>query len=60
MVDDIRKFFDVLKAENVKILDGPKETSWGGLVILFEDPDGNTLQVTEINWKKCYKVASKG
>ena len=60
LVDDIRKFCDVLKSQNVKILDGPKETLWGGIVMLFEDPDGNTLQATEINWKKYYMTASKG
>jgi len=60
LVDDIHAFFDRLRSSGVRIVNEPSEVPWGGTIMLFEDPDGNLLQATEINWRKFYKAAYKG
>lgn len=60
LVDDIEQAYQYLLQRGVKILEPPKETLWGSKVLLFQDPDGNTLQFTEINWQEYFKVSSGG
>ena len=40
------------------MLEKPKDTPWSGGVILFEDPDGNVLQMTQIDWKKYFEACA--
>jgi len=58
LVDDVEESYRALIRKGVKILEPPKETLWGSKVLLFQDPDGNTLQFTEIYWQKYFKVSS--
>ncbi len=60
LVDDIDKAYERLQQNNVKIVKGVDETPWGSRILLFEDPDGNVLQMTEINWGKYFKVCASG
>jgi len=60
LVDDINYSYKALRDKKVKIVEGPKETFWGGRIILFADPDGNLLQLTEIDWHKYYEASAKG
>ena len=59
LVDDIEEAYEILKKNNVKIIKGPEDTPWGGRIIVFEDPDGNHLQFTEINWTKYFRSCAK-
>ncbi|MCD6444854.1 VOC family protein [Candidatus Bathyarchaeota archaeon] len=58
LVDDIERAYKVLRENGVGILDGPKDTQWSGRIVVFLDPDGNTLQFTEINWGKYFKACA--
>lgn len=55
LVDDIEKSYKILLENKVEIIKEPKETPWGGLIVLIKDSDGNILQFTEINWSKYFK-----
>jgi len=58
LVEDIDDAYRNLRKEDIKIIEEPKETLWGSRVLLFEDPDGNLLQMTEINWEKYFKACA--
>ncbi len=58
LVGNIDAAYRSLKQKGVKIVKGPKETLWGGRILLFEDPDGNILQLTEIDWRKYFKACA--
>ena len=59
LVDSLEEAFSHLKRNRVNIVEGPKETSWGGKFLLFKDPDGNILQVTEIDWRKYFTTCAQ-
>jgi len=59
LVDDINDSYRTLRDNKVRIIEGPKETAWGGRIIIFTDPGGNVLQLTEINWRKYYEVSAR-
>jgi len=54
LVEDLDKAYNRLLEKGVKIIDGPKDTLWGSRILTFMDPDGYTLQLTEINWRKYF------
>ncbi len=58
MVEDIEEAYEILKENSVKIIEGPKETPWGGRILVFLDPDGNTLQFTEIEWSRYFRACA--
>jgi len=58
LVDDLDEAYEVLKREGVKIIDGPRETPWGGRIVLFLDPDGKRLQFTKIDWRKYFEACA--
>ena len=60
LVDNVDESYHILKAKGVDFVTEPKDTSWGGRAALLEDPDGNTLQLTEIKWKKYLATAASG
>jgi catechol 2,3-dioxygenase-like lactoylglutathione lyase family enzyme len=56
-IDDVcRK----LKAKGVNFTNELHEETWGGKQAAFKDPDGNILEVTQIDWKKYFEVSAKG
>ncbi|HEC62805.1 MAG TPA: hypothetical protein ENI38_00210 [Candidatus Acetothermia bacterium] len=60
LVDDVARACRELSARGVKFTKGPEDTPWGGRIALFEDPDGNTLQLTQIHWKKYFSACARG
>ncbi len=58
LVDNLDDAYRILKGKAVKIIGEPKETTWGGRILLFEDPDGNMLQLTEIDWEKYFEACA--
>ena len=60
LVDDVDRAYRELVARGVKFLKEPKETPWGGKVALFQDPDGNTLQLTQLDWKRYFSACAQG
>jgi len=59
LVDDVDRAYKELVAKGVKFVKEPEETLWGGRIALFQDPDGNTLQLTQIDWRKYFAVCAK-
>ncbi len=57
LVDDVDASYRVLAEKGVTFIEGPKDTQWGSRIAAFTDPDGNSLQITQINWAK-YLAAS--
>ena len=58
LVENIDDAYKSLQQKGVKVIEGPKETLWGSRILLFEDPDGNILQLTEIDWRKYFKACA--
>ena len=58
LVESIDEAYKSLQQRGVKIIEGPKETLWGARIFLFEDPDGNILQMTEVDWEKYFKACA--
>ena len=59
-VEDVDKTCQSLKQKGVKFLVEPHDEPWGGRQARFHDPDGNVLEVTQINWKRYFQAASEG
>ena len=57
IVDDINASYEMLKRKGVTFHEEPSETQWGSRVAAFADLDGNSLQITELDWPK-YLAAS--
>jgi len=60
LVDDVDEEYQKLKNKGVKFTAKPHDEPWGGRQASFHDPDGNLLEITEIKWKKYFKVSSEG
>ncbi len=60
LVDDVEKVYNQLKQKRVKFVEELHEEPWGGRQATFTDPDGNTLEILQINWEKYFDVSAKG
>jgi len=60
LVDDVDKVCDELKAKGVRFVTELHDETWGGRQAAFKDPDGNVLEVTQIDWKKYFEISVKG
>jgi catechol 2,3-dioxygenase-like lactoylglutathione lyase family enzyme len=58
-VDDIDRTYRALKAKGVDFLKKPASALWGARFAVFRDPDGNVLQLTQVDWTKYFKVSAK-
>ncbi len=45
-VDNVEKTCQELNAKDIKIFEGPKNTSWGQTVAYLHDPDGHIIELT--------------
>jgi len=60
LVGDVEKTYDELKRRGVKFVKELHEEPWGGRQAAFTDPDGNVLEIVQINWKKYFNVSAEG
>jgi catechol 2,3-dioxygenase-like lactoylglutathione lyase family enzyme len=60
LVDDVEKVYNQLKRKGVKFTEELHEEPWGGKQAAFTDPDGNILEIVQINWKKYFSVSAEG
>ena len=60
LVRNVSEFCNMLKAKGVCLTNELHEETWGGKQATFNDPDGNVLEITQIDWKKYYEVSAKG
>lgn len=60
LVDDVEKVYKELKKKGVKFIKELHEEPWGGRQATFADPDGNILEIAQINWERYFTVAAEG
>jgi len=60
LVNDVEKFYKKLKNKNVKFVKELHEEPWGEKQATFTDPDGNILEIVQINWEKYFSVSAEG
>lgn len=56
LVDNVDESYKVLKEQGVRFTEEPHDTTWGGRIAVFLDPDGNILQLVQIDWRKYFAV----
>ncbi|MEM2249593.1 MAG: VOC family protein [Candidatus Bathyarchaeia archaeon] len=60
LVDDVENFCNELKSKSVKFVKDLHEEPWGGKQATVMDPDGNILEIVQINWEKYFSVSAEG
>ena len=60
LVDDVEKTYSELKRKGVRFTEELHDEPWGGRQATFTDPDGNTLEIVQIDWKKYFSVSAEG
>ena len=60
LVENVDEEYRKLSDKGVKFTVKPHDEPWGGRQASFHDPDGNLLEITEINWEKYFKVSLEG
>jgi catechol 2,3-dioxygenase-like lactoylglutathione lyase family enzyme len=58
LVRDVDAAYQTLRKRGVRFLKEPHDTLWGGRIALFTDPDGNVLQLVQIEWPKYFAVCA--
>jgi len=58
LVLDVDEAYQTLYERGVCFLKEPHDTPWGGRIALFTDPDGNVLQLVQIDWPKYFAVCA--
>lgn len=60
IVENVDHFCEMLRMKGVGIVNPPHDEQWGGRQASFRDPDGNLLEIVQINWEKYFDIAAKG
>jgi catechol 2,3-dioxygenase-like lactoylglutathione lyase family enzyme len=60
LVNNIDKTYNELKNKGVKFIKELHDEPWGGRQASFTDPDGNILEIAQINWERYFSVSAKG
>jgi catechol 2,3-dioxygenase-like lactoylglutathione lyase family enzyme len=60
LVDDVEKVYNELKNKEVRFIKELHDEPWGGRQATFTDPDGNTLEIAQMNWEKYFSVSAEG
>jgi predicted enzyme related to lactoylglutathione lyase len=58
LVRDVDEAYRTLCERGVRFLKEPHDTVWGSHIALFTDPDGNVLQLVQIDWPKYFAVCA--
>lgn len=58
LVDNVDESYNTLKEKGVHFTEGPTDAPWGGRFAVFTDPDGNTLQLTQIDWGRYFEACA--
>lgn len=59
LVDDIDFCYATMKKQGVHFISEPAETKWGGRCAVFTDPDGNRLQLTQVDWQTYFNTCAR-
>jgi len=58
LVRDVDEAYRTLSGRGVRFLEEPHDTPWGGRIALLTDPDGNLLQLTQIDWRRYFAACA--
>ena len=59
LIENVDETFQTLKRKGVSLVKEPEDTPWSGRIALFEDPDGNLIQISQIDWKKYFTACAQ-
>ena len=59
LVRDVDATHRTLEGRGVRFLKEPHDAAWGGRIAVFTDPDGNVLQLVELDWTKYFAVCAR-
>jgi catechol 2,3-dioxygenase-like lactoylglutathione lyase family enzyme len=60
LVDNVDKTYEELQERGVRFVKELHDEPWGGRQATFTDPDGNILEITQIDWQKYFSVSAEG
>jgi catechol 2,3-dioxygenase-like lactoylglutathione lyase family enzyme len=60
LVDDVNVFYRELKNKGVSFVEELHDEIWGGRQATFRDPDGNMLEIVQMNWQRYFSVSAQG
>jgi len=60
LVDNVDKVYSNLKRKGVRFVKELHDETWGARQAAFADPDGNLLEITQINWEKYFGISLQG
>ncbi|MGD2177777.1 MAG: VOC family protein [Anaerolineae bacterium] len=60
LVRDVDEGHRRLRKHGVRFLKAPHDTAWGSRIALFTDPDGNVMQLVQIDWREYFAVCAHG
>jgi catechol 2,3-dioxygenase-like lactoylglutathione lyase family enzyme len=58
LVDNVDETVRILQEHGVHFVKEPHDTAWGGRIAIFTDPDGNKLQLVQIDWHKYFSACA--
>jgi catechol 2,3-dioxygenase-like lactoylglutathione lyase family enzyme len=57
-VQSVDEGYETLSSKGVEFDKRPHDAQWGARIAVFKDPDGNTLQLTQVDWKRYLETAA--
>jgi predicted enzyme related to lactoylglutathione lyase len=58
LVHDVDEAYRTLRERGVQFLKEPHDTPWGGRIALFADPDGNRMQLVQVDWQRYFAACA--
>jgi predicted enzyme related to lactoylglutathione lyase len=58
-VVDVDETYRSMLSKGVEFSKPPENAPWGSRIATFKDPDGNTLQLTQIDWERYRKISAR-
>jgi predicted enzyme related to lactoylglutathione lyase len=58
LVDDLEASHRTLKEKGVSFTQEPQDAVWGSRFAVFEDRDGNRLQLTQVHWGRYFAACA--
>ena len=60
LVDDVDNVYEKFKGKGVKVIKELHDEPWGGREATLADPDGNIIEIVQIDWEKYFSISAKG
>jgi len=60
LVENVDNVYNALRNKGAKFIEHLHDEPWGGRQATFTDPDGNVLEIVQMNWQKYFSISAKG